>query len=161
MPEGLSGSQKLFHRLVLHRWGVRRRKVVEILPSHKTSASNACASVSWQRWARCSRSGWPAVSPPWGLSINPPPTEGVQSVLNIPSYFLSYFLPDFSYIQHASYISYILGLPPLSFSLPRRMRIPPGRPKMSGTLSLLGSFFRFFGLLKNCWKNASKKHRKK
>ena len=26
---------------------------------------------------------------------------------------------------------------------------------------MLGSFFRFFGLRKNCWKNASKKHRKK
>ena len=67
MPEGLSGWRTLRHRLVLHHWAVRGREVVEILPSHRTSASNACASVSWQRWARCSRSGWPAVSPPGGL----------------------------------------------------------------------------------------------
>ena len=40
------------------------RKVAEISPSHRTSASNASASVSWQWWARSSRSGWPAVSPP-------------------------------------------------------------------------------------------------
>ena len=73
MPEGLSGWRTLRHRLVLHHWAVRGREVVEILPSHRTSASNACASVSWQRWARCSRSGWPAVSPPWGLSIRRPP----------------------------------------------------------------------------------------
>jgi len=81
------------------------------------------------------KKGWAALVPPWGFQLNPPPTEGVQGVLDIPSYFLSYFLPDFPYIQHASYISYILGLPPLSFSLPRRMRIPPGRPKISPLLS--------------------------
>ena len=73
MSKGLSKWQTLCHRLVLHHWAVRVRKVVEILPSHRTSASNACASVSWQRWARCSRSGWPAVSPPGGLSIRLPP----------------------------------------------------------------------------------------
>ena len=46
MPEGLSGWRTLRHRLVLHHWAVRGRKVVEILPSHRTSASNASASVS-------------------------------------------------------------------------------------------------------------------
>jgi len=70
MPEYLSGWQTLCHRLVLHHWTIRGRKVAEILPSHRTSASNACASVSWQRWARCSRSGWPAASPPGGLQWN-------------------------------------------------------------------------------------------
>ena len=73
MPEGFSGWRTLCHRLVLNHWAVRGRKTGEILPSHRTSASNACASVFWQRWARCSRSGWPAVSPPWGLSIRRPP----------------------------------------------------------------------------------------
>ena len=66
MPEGLSGWQTLCHRLVLHHWAIRGRKVVEMLPSHGTSASNACASVSWQRWARCSRSGVAGGVPPLG-----------------------------------------------------------------------------------------------
>ena len=78
MPENLSGWQTLCHRLVLHRWGVRGRKVVEILPSHRTSASNACASVSWRRWARCSRSGVAGGVPPLG-AFNPPATEGVPT----------------------------------------------------------------------------------
>ena len=46
-----------------------------MLPSHRTSASNACASVSWRRWARCSRSGVAGGVPPLG-AFNPPPTEG-------------------------------------------------------------------------------------
>ena len=66
MPEGLSGWQTLCHQLVLHHWAVRGRKVAEILPSHGTSASNACASVSWRRWARCSRSGVAGGVPPLG-----------------------------------------------------------------------------------------------
>ena len=61
--------QTLRHRLVLHHWAIRSRKVVEILPSHRTSASNACASVSWRRWARCSRSGVAGGVPPRGSSI--------------------------------------------------------------------------------------------
>ena len=92
--------------------------------------------------------GWAAVVPPWGFQLNPPPTEGVQGVLDPNSYFLSYFLPNFSYIQPASYISYILGLPPLSFSLPRRPRIPPGRPKMSVLLSCWALFFDFLAFKK-------------
>ena len=73
--------QTLCHQLVLHHWVIRGRKVAEILPSHGTSASNACASVSWRRWARCSRSGVAGGVPPLG-AFNPPPTEGVQGVLN-------------------------------------------------------------------------------
>ena len=65
------GWQTFCHQLVLHHCAIRKRKVVEILPSHGTSASNVCASLSWQQWARCSRSGWPAVSP-GGLHWNWP-----------------------------------------------------------------------------------------
>ena len=66
MPEGFPGWRTLCHQLVLHHWAVRGRKVAEILPSHGTSASNACASVSWRRWARCSRSGVAGGVPPLG-----------------------------------------------------------------------------------------------
>ena len=78
MPEGLPGWRTLCHQLVLHHWAVRGRKVAEILPSHGTSASNACASVSWRRWARCSRSGVAGGVPPLG-AFNPPATEGVPT----------------------------------------------------------------------------------
>ena len=101
--------------------------------------------------------------PPGGFQLNPPPTEGGQGVLNTPSYFLAYFLPNLSYIQPASYTSYILGLPPLSFSLPRRSRIPPGRPKKI-TCGFLGPFLAIFWpskkLLEKCFEKTSKKMRK-
>ena len=82
MPEGLPGWRTLCHQLVLHHWAVRGRKVAEILPSHGTSASNACASVSWRRWARCSRSGVAGGVPPLG-AFNPPATEGVPTACQI------------------------------------------------------------------------------
>ena len=52
MPEALCGWHILRHWFVLRHWVVRNREMAESLPSHTASASNACASVSWQRWAR-------------------------------------------------------------------------------------------------------------
>ena len=52
--------------------------MIEMLPSHRTSASNACAPVSWQRWARCSRSWVAGGVPPLG-AFNPPANEGVPT----------------------------------------------------------------------------------
>ena len=69
------GWRTLCHQLVLHHWAVRGRKVAEILPSHGTSASNACASVSWRRWARCSRSGVAGGVPPLGAF------NGIETVI--------------------------------------------------------------------------------
>ena len=95
---------------------------------------------------------------------DPPPTEGVQCVLNIPSYFLSYFLPNFSYIQPASYISYILGLlPPSLFLSPRGRAFRKADPKI-GQCNHVGFFFAIFwpskALLEKCFEKPSKKVRK-
>ena len=65
----VSGWQTLCHRLVLHHWAIRSRKVAEMLPSHRTSALNAYASVSWRRWARIHGVGGRRCPPPRGLSI--------------------------------------------------------------------------------------------
>ena len=71
--------------------------------------------------------------------------KGVQGVLDTPPYFKIN----------------LKASPPLSFSLPQRPRILQGRPQNEGYSAMLGVFFRFFGLPKRSWKNASKKHRKK
>ena len=70
MPVGFSGWRTLCHRLVLHHGGVRCRKVAEILSSHRMSASNSCASMSWQRWARIHGVGGRRCPPPGGLQWN-------------------------------------------------------------------------------------------
>ena len=70
MPEGISGWQTLRHRRVLHHWEIRGREVAEILPSHTASASNACASASWQRWARIHEVGGRRCPPPGGFQWN-------------------------------------------------------------------------------------------
>ena len=143
MPEGLSGWRTLCHRLVLHRWAVRGRKVVEILPSHRTSASNACASVSWQRWARCSRSGWPAVSPPGGLQ-SAGHRRCATGVLNW-SQNRFQIHPDLS--QKANLKNQALYALPLSLSLPRSQGITrEPAPKVLLSVScwpILVDFFAF------------------
>ena len=56
-------------------------KFVENLPSHSTPTFDREASVASHRWAKIFREGWGGGGPPQGV-CNPPPTEGVQGVLN-------------------------------------------------------------------------------
>ena len=87
-------------------------------------------SVYTSMWLSFPLATLPSIMARRNARSDPPPTEGgqgvldirrppkvVQCVLDLPSYFLSYFLPNFPYIQPASYISYILGLLPPSLFL--------------------------------------------
>ena len=115
--------------------------MIEMLPSHRTSASNACASVSWQRWARCSRSGVAGGVPPLG-AFNPPATEGVptacqthfQLALSNHSWPISTF---FRAIRSEVFF-------PLSFPFPRSLGTTADPAPRSGKMGLCGFFFSIF-----------------
>ena len=106
--------------------------------------------------------GWPAVSPPWGLSIRRPPKvcracwiQTTSLTTKAPDPTTNGQAPDgkLKFLDQGSYT-------PLFFSPqePGDHRRPCAKKRKNGTLWL---FFRFFGL-PNCNLNfASKKHRKK
>ena len=157
MPEGFSERRTLGHGLVLHHWAVRKRKVVEILPSHRTSASNASASVCCQRWARYSQNGWPAVSPPLG-AFNPPATEGVPTACRTDFQLalcnLSWPISTFFRAIRSEVFS------SLSFPFPRSLGTTANPTPKSGKVWFFRIFGRFFRLPNRAGKMILKKHRK-
>ena len=145
-------------------WRVLGRKVAEILPRLPTSASNPCASVSWQRWARCSRSGWPAVSPPGGLQSaghrrcangvpNSFPTGSVQSQL-----------ANLDILSHNSFEQFDLNVFSPILPFPSGLGITGAQLKKNRFLCLVGPSWSIFSpsepRLKNDIEKTSKKVRK-
>ena len=162
MPGGLSGWQTLCHRLVPRHWAIRRRKMAEILPSHRTSASNACAPMSWLRWARCSRSGVAGGVPPRGSSIRRPPKVCQQRARLISNWLCTITAGQ----SRHSFEQFVRAIRsevffPLSFPFPRSLGTTANPTPKGGKVCFFRIFGRFFRLPNRAGKMISKKHRKK
>ena len=137
------GWQTLCHQLVLPHWAVRGRRVTEMLPSHRTSASNACASVSWRRWARCSRSGVAGGVPPLG-AFNPPATEGVPTAcrMQVKLALSNHSWPISTFFRAIRSEVFF----PLSFPFPRSLGTTANPTPKNGKVWLFRIFFLVFRL---------------
>ena len=133
--------------------------MIEMLPSHRTSASNACASVSWQRWARCSRSGVAGGVPPLGAFNG----IGAKSATRLISNWLCTITAGQSRHSFEQFVRAIRSevFFPLSFPFPRSLGITGAQLQKIAFCVLLAHLGRFFRLSNCACKMTSKKHRKK